>query len=120
MSDPSTREEIRADAIARVAESLARGEGDANSIASRHWCMAEAAVDALGDLLPTGREWGVRYESVDYPPRMNNGSGVSTNTRMLDGGEMHARAAVANGAPIDAENRRVVSRYSHDWIEVSE
>lgn len=132
MSDLSTREQIRADAIERLARAEFEKDRELIVISNRPpWDEASEAeraeyrgivahlADALGDLLPTGIEWGVRYEAPDITPRMDNPSGISTHTRPLSN-EAHARAAVANGAPIRVANRRAVSRYAHDWIEVSE
>ena len=129
MSDLSTREQIRGEAADRIARAIYtagvapefRSSWETVSEATRQAVTREATwyVDALGDLLPTGIEWGVRYEAADITPRMDNPSGISTHTRTLPN-EAHARAAVANGAPIRVANRRAVSRYAHDWIEVTE
>lgn len=129
MSDLSTREQIRAAAIERLARwqhQLTRAKEpdcvvppwaeDSEERREAHRAAVSGYVDALGDLLPTGVEWGVRYEAADITPRMDNPGGISTHTRTLPN-EAHARAAVANGAPIRVTNRRAVSRYAHDWTE---
>lgn len=123
MSDLSTREQIRGEAIDRIARVLFEADAaDACSDAPyedwapRYRRKALPFVDALGDLLPTSIEWGVRYEAPDITPRMDNPGGISTHTRTLPN-EAHVRAAVANGAPIRVTNRRAVSRYAHDWTE---
>lgn len=129
MGDLSTREQIRAEATERIARKMFElDNGETGSFDSvylppevRAYFRKCAApfVDALGDLLPTGVEWGIRYEAADITPRMDNPSGISTHIRTLPN-EAHARAAVENGAPIRVTNRRAVSRYAHDWTEVTE
>lgn len=126
-----TPEEIRAQAIHRVAKAIwGMNHGPEWPWESliyddpyRTRCMegAAVAVDALAaaGLLPTGMEWGVRFEKQDSAPTMGNPSGVFTHiVRVQD--EAHARQAVRNGVPINAMNRRVVSRPAFDWREVSE
>lgn len=115
MSDLSTREQIRADAIARVAESLAKGEGRADLIASRHWCMAEAAVDALGDLLPTGIEWGACNTGGGRMVRGSLEEAEADRDRMI----RKAETEIAWDAPHEKFDR-IERRYTTDWKEAIE
>ena len=131
MTGLSTREQICAEAIERIARGefdfearpLTPDPGDWDALAAevqdRYLQRAAFLVDALDGLLPTGIEWGIRYEAPDLSPRMDNPSGISTHTRPLPS-EAHARASVENGVPIRVTNRRAVSRYAHDWIEVAD
>ena len=58
-------------------------------------------------------EWGVRYE-VPNPEPLHS----PTHTQVV-ACEEYARAAVRNGAPIQAMNRRVVCREVTEWTEVT-
>jgi len=60
----------------------------------------------------TVTEWGVRYEIPDPEPLHS-----ATRTQVV-ASEQIARVAVANGAPIRATNRRVVSRTVTEWQPV--
>lgn len=53
-------------------------------------------------------EWGIRY---------NKPNTLITQT-MIVKNRGTAEAAVRNGAPIDADNRRIVRRLVTDWEEV--
>ena len=61
----------------------------------------------------TVTEWGVRYE-VPNPEPLH-----SPTRTVVVAHEEYARAAVLNGAPIRALNRRVVRREVTEWIEVA-
>jgi hypothetical protein len=58
-------------------------------------------------------EWGVRYE-IPNPEPLHS----ATRTSVVANEEL-ARAAVRNGAPIRALNRRVVRREVTEWTEVT-
>jgi len=68
---------------------------------------------AAAALLPDREEWGVQFERTT-DPTMDNPSGVITVEQGVHG-ERVARAAVKNGAPISARNRRAVHRYVTEW-----
>ena len=117
MGDLSTREQIRAEAIERLA--VGQFEIDERDYCSatspaRAWAAvpervrqryrvdAEPLVDALGDLLPTGIEWGVYLDGMG-PPNPFRTASESTARSLLDSQDDH-----------------VVRKYTHDWIEVTE
>ncbi len=120
MSDLSTREEIRAVAMSRIARSLfdfeARPltpdpgdwEGLTPTMRDRYRRRAVAAVDALGDLLPTGEAWGVGVVED------HTGDRVRLVPHDIHEYEDEAR----EDAAIDGEP--VMRAYTHDWIEVTE
>ncbi|WP_227979947.1 hypothetical protein [Nocardia spumae] len=111
MSDPSTREQIRAEAIERLAVGQFGIDEHAYSsptmparawdavperVRQRYRADAEPLADALGELLPTGEIWG--YGGSFAPPVMDNLS------------EEEARAS----------DRTVWRRYKHDWTKETE
>lgn len=108
MSDLSTREQIRGEAFRRVFDVMTN-RCRHNGAWSQAWdacvdChqLATDAVDALGDLLPTGIEWGVYLDGMG-PPNPFRTASESTARSLLDSQDDH-----------------VVRKYTHDWIEVTE
>lgn len=92
-----TREEIRAEALDRIARVLfARSGWPApwSEVQQRvHRKAAAEFVAAIDDLLPTGEEWGVRA-----------GSGVRA---VSESGVLHLRVAGAEPT--------ICKRYVHEW-----
>lgn len=123
-----TADDVRTEAIERIARMLWTEDGPGAIGFKPRWeeaeegkreayrWMASRSVDALGDLLPTGVEWAVRYETRRSTPSME-GERFDTSTLPVRS-EGDARALIANRVPSDGENRRVVSRYAHEWTEV--
>lgn len=112
MSDLST---IRREAVERLAraefEDNHRSEiavfgwtwdGVAESMRDTYRLHAGRLVRALGDLLPTGVEWGVYLDGMGPP------------------NPFHTSSESAARSLLDTQDDHVVRKYTHDWIEVTE
>ena len=125
MSDLSTREQIRATAIERLAR--AEYEYDASvdfhpgweklpaEVRERYQIPATRAVDALGDLLPTGVEWAARNTGGGAMIRHTRTEAEADRDRMIH--------VAATEIPWDAPHEqfdRIEQRYTTNWVEVTE
>ncbi|MEV0357139.1 hypothetical protein AB0H71_13860 [Nocardia sp. NPDC050697] len=94
-----TPEQIRVEATRRLVRHLAWDSADEESATAAFGEAAAEMVDALGDLLPVGQEWGLRTVR-----------GVRVER---DGQVLHLRVAEAGTEPT------ICKRWVHGWVDAS-
>jgi hypothetical protein len=100
-----TADQIRDEAIERAAKAMAALEcpGPPDH---RHYATAEAMIDALGDMLPTGREFAACWKDGGSTTRW-----ASSDRAFVE----EYRHRTFYGEPVTIE-----SLWTHDWQEVPE
>lgn len=100
-----TAEEIRTEAIERAAKALAALECPGPPV-ERHYATAEAMIDALGDMLPTRRQWAARRHAGGYIDRLT--SDHREDVECYRGTTFYDQPVV------------IESQWTHEWREVTD